>query len=312
MSEKDSRCIVCGSKLKVEFKDVFDTRFGIEGEYDIGRCEVCGLIHTVPSPSSEDLKQLYETYYNFGGEKGTFYTGVRARLFSSILYLFWLNIDDDISFHTEKGTGRLLDVGCNEGRGLNIYKRNAFDPEGLELNERAADEARRAGFTVYTEPLEDFEPQIPYDVLVLSNVLEHSPIPIEMLSHAFRILKPGGQIWISCPNSRSWLRSVFGRYWINWHVPFHLFHFSRDTLGELLRVCGFELKSVKYATPSHWVSQSILAAIFARPGQQTRQLRSPILVASLMIFCRAFLFPILWVGNLTGHGDCLVVVGKKD
>jgi hypothetical protein len=52
--------------------------------------------------------------------------------------------------------------------------------------------------------------------------------------------------------------------------------------------------------------------MFGKSGQQTRQLRSSFLVASLMIFCRFFLFPFLWLGNLTGHGDCLVVVGKKD
>jgi hypothetical protein len=53
------------------------------------------------------------------------------------------------------------------------------------------------------------------------------------------------------------------------------------------------------------------AAISARRGRKTRYLRSPLLVGFLMLFCRFVLFPLLWVGNLTGRGDCLVVVGKK-
>jgi hypothetical protein len=37
----------------------------------------------------------------------------------------------------------LLDVGCNEGRGLSLCADNGFQAEGLELNEAAAALARR-------------------------------------------------------------------------------------------------------------------------------------------------------------------------
>jgi len=49
-------------------------------------CMACGNEQTTPFPFPGDLKQLYETYYNFGGEKGTFYTGLWARLFASTDY----------------------------------------------------------------------------------------------------------------------------------------------------------------------------------------------------------------------------------
>jgi len=65
-------------------------------------------------------------------------------------------LDGDISFHSRRGQGRLLDVGCNKGRGLLIYQHNGFSPEGLELNEKAAQDARKAGFTVHTQTLEEF------------------------------------------------------------------------------------------------------------------------------------------------------------
>lgn len=168
-----------------------------------------------------------------------------------------------------------------------------------------------AGFTVHTQTLEEFKPENPFDIVVLSNVLEHAPNPKEMLKNVSRVLKLCGQIWISCPNSQSWLRKLFGRAWINWHVPFHLFHFSNKTLGQLLQFSGFKITELKYITPCHWMSQSIVAAISARRGRKTRHLRSPLLVACLMIFCRFILFPLLWVGTLTRHGDCLVVEARK-
>lgn len=300
-------CISCGSQISVDDKDVFDTRFGIPGFYGVGMCSSCTLLQAVPIPSPEDLKILYEKYYNFGGEKETIYTCFRELFLSSTFYRFWLSIDGDISFHKTRGSGRLLDIGCNEGRGLKIYEENGFEAEGLELNERAAAEARKAGFRVYNEPVDQFEPAKPYDVCVLSNVLEHSLDPKGMLSHVQRMLRTGGRIWISCPNNKSWLRYLFGRYWINWHVPFHIVHFSKETLKYLLEDSDFAIVRMQNITPSLWVAHSILSCLFAKPGRVNRSLRSPILVAFLMLIIRFIFFPILWLGNVIGHGDCLVV-----
>jgi SAM-dependent methyltransferase len=311
LKELDSKCIACDSILSIELKDVFDTRFGIKDKYEIGRCPICGTEQILPLPSIRDLKDLYETYYNFGGEKGTIYTGFREYFFSSVLYRFWFIVDGDISFHNQKGSGRLLDVGCNEGRGLSIYQRNGFEAEGLELNEQAAAEARKRGFNVDTDPIETLQPKDPYDIVVLSNVLEHSLDPKDMLTHVARILKPGGQVWISCPNVDSWQRKFFGRYWINWHVPFHIVHFSRSTLTNILKETGFEIQEIHQESPALWVAHSIIVRLFAQFGRPTKQLRNSFLVAALLILIRILFFPLLWLGNSLGRGDCLVVVAQK-
>jgi SAM-dependent methyltransferase len=303
-------CIVCGADTDEVLAQVVDTRFGVPGEYVICRCSVCGLEQTLPRPSPDDLKQLYETYYNFGGERGTTYTRLREWFFASWLYRIWLALDGDGSFHARKGSGRLLDIGCNEGRGLKIYKHNGFSPEGLELNPRAAAVARSAGFTVHEALLEDFRPVAAYDVAVLSNVLEHSLDPKRMLEDVARILKPGGQVWISCPNSESWLRRVFGRAWINWHAPFHIVHFSSLTLRELLVETGFTGVTVRQITPALWVASSTITKLFARAAKPTRQLRNPVLILAFIGFARAVLFPLLYLGNRLGRGDCLVVVAN--
>jgi SAM-dependent methyltransferase len=300
-------CVICGAETFEVLSRVTDTRFGVPGEYAICRCSACELEQTAPRHQPDDLKQLYETYYNFGGERETAYTRLREWFFSSWLYRFWLTLDGDGSFHTRKGRGRLLDIGCNEGRGLKIYRQNGFSPEGLELNPVAAAVARSAGFTVHETPLQAFGPATAYDVVVLSNVLEHSLDPRRMLRDVARILKPEGQLWISCPNSESWLRRVFGRAWINWHVPFHIVHFSSSTLRELLVETGFTGVKMRQITPALWVASSVITHLFARAGMPTRELRNPFLVLLLLGFARIVLFPLLYFGNRLGRGDCLVV-----
>jgi SAM-dependent methyltransferase len=290
---------------------VFDTRFGIPEDFELRRCTTCNLEQIFPTPSLSNLKALYESHYNFGGENGTVYTRLREWFFSSFLYHLWISVDGDLSFHNRKGSGRLIDIGCNEGRGLEIYARNGFQVEGCELNEKAAKVARSRGFTVHTCTLGDLIPPSLYDVAVLSNVLEHVPNPRQMLRDVSRILSPNGRIWISCPNSQSWLRGVFGRYWINWHVPFHISQFSTETLKNLLQETGFARVGTCHATPALWVAMSIITTFFAKRGKPTHELRHPLFVAVLMFLVRFAAFPLLWFQNRNGAGDCLLVSASK-
>ena len=138
-------------------KDAYDTRFGIKGTWDIVWCSKCLLTQLGSSPSLDKIEVLYQDYYNFGGSKDRIYTRARSAFYQSFICHMWTCFDGDISFHQMKGSGRLLDIGCNEGRGLMIYRNNGFEVEGLELNEKAAAEGMKAGFRVYTEPVEQSE-----------------------------------------------------------------------------------------------------------------------------------------------------------
>jgi len=308
----DASCVACGGALTTELDDVFDTRFGIAEAFRIARCARCGLEQTQPRPAPVALAAHYAAHYNYGGEAGTTYTGLRARFLESGLYRLWLALDGDMSFHVRPGHGRLIDIGCNEGRGLSLYARNGFSAvEGLETNPRAAAAARARGFAIHGEALEDFRPAQPYDVAVLANVLEHALDPAAMLRQVARILRPGGEVWISCPNSASWQRRLFGRRWINWHVPFHIVHFTDATLGRTLEAGGFATVEHAQITPALWIAHSTLAALTARRGRPTAMLRRPLPVMGLMALARGVLFPLLWLGNRIGRGDCLIRVARR-
>ena len=289
--EAAARCLLCGSELVPALEEVRDTRFGLPGVYSIHGCRRCGLEHTLPRPSQAELNRLYEEHYNFAEATGRSYHGLRRLLHSPLFYRLWLALDGDVSFHARRGRGRLLDIGCNEGRGLAFYRANGFQAEGLELNSVAAASARAKGFTVYEEPLERFQPAQPYDVVVMSNVLEHFLDIRQALGDVGRVLAASGEVWISLPNSHSWLRRRFGHAWINWHVPFHIVHFSPKTLTRALQESGFEIRRLKHVTPALWVAQTIIARLTARPGKVTRALRDPKLVVPLILLARGLLFP---------------------
>lgn len=304
-------CLLCGSNVKIVLEDIFDTRFGIKGYCDVAQCKSCGLEQLLPKSENNELVELYKKHYNYVDNENKGYKSLRQQFLSSLFFDIWSRIDGDITFQSVKGKGRLLDVGCNEGRGLEIYQKNGFDVEGLEINSVAASVARSKGYKVHIESLENLQAAEPYDVVVLTNVLEHSLSPRDMIKNINKLLSPGGQLWISCPNSQSWYRSLFGKYWINWHPPFHVSHFSGKSLTKLLVENGFEICVIKNETPALWVTQSVISYLFASPGKITKQLRYSILVGGVMLFVRLIYFPVLWLGNFMNRGDCLVVVAEK-
>lgn len=303
----DSRkCAVCGQACQVVLSGLYDHRFGAPGTYDIMKCQGCGLEQTWPRPAAQELQSLYETYYNAGVEPGGSYQSLRERFLASKAYRLWLKWDGDISFHLRRGQGRLLDLGCNEGRGLSLYAANGFNAEGLEINEKAAALARQRGFQVYTCSLEEFTPPEPYAVVVLSNVLEHALDPLVMLAQVRRLLHPNGEVWISLPNADSLWRRVFGRNWINWHVPFHLWHFSPGTLKEILAGTGFRLQEIKSFTPALWLAQSLCVRSCSKAGRVNRLMRSAPVVAGLMLAARLMILPFFSRTDRRLRGDCLV------
>jgi SAM-dependent methyltransferase len=305
-------CGMCGQGCRLLLDGLCDDRFGAPGAYAILKCGNCGLEQTWPRPSEGELKGLYERFYNAGVTPHSVYQGLRERFLASGLYRLWLKWDGDMSFHGCRGAGRLLDVGCNEGRGLSLYADNGFQVEGLELNEAAAALARRRGFRVHTAPLAQFRPQEPYDVVVLANVLEHAWDPLVMLAQVRRLLRPGGEVWISCPNAASLWRRVFGRAWVNWHVPFHLWHFSSQTLQELLDSANFSIIDNKTFTPALWVTHSICIKLSRKEGGRNRLIRCAPLIALMTLSIKLFVLPFFHNINRQMAGDCLIIVAKSN
>jgi len=307
-------CPVCGGATVLLPNGPFDTRFGIARRLDARRCVDCGLARSDPVPSADDLAALYREHYNFAaaGAAGGRYEAIRKMFFDSPLYGLWARLDSDISFHLRRGHGRLLEVGCNEGRNLIFYRRAGYVAEGQEINPVAAEQARSKGFTVHERDIDALGPDHSYDVVVLSQVLEHALDPEVMLRQAHRLLAPGGALWVSCPNVDSWAAELFGKYWINWHVPFHITHFDAGTLAHAAERTGFAVREQSQETPALWIAMSVINRFCARPGEVNTALRNPGLVMALVALARGVLFPLLWWGNRRGRGDCLKLVAVAE
>ena len=136
-SSPGDACLACGGSLQVILADLTDNRLGCPGSWQIRQCTRCGFEQTGPLPDQAQLTRLYEEHYNFGGQTDTLYTRLREKFLLSGVYRLWTKIDGDVGFHSRRGHGRLIDVGCNEGRSLRIfagYEMFAITHDAHDLN----------------------------------------------------------------------------------------------------------------------------------------------------------------------------------
>jgi hypothetical protein len=69
-------------------------------------------------------------------------------------------------------------------------------------------------------------------------VLEHTHHPVELVKFLSNLLTTEGIIYIEVPNLKSGCAKIFGKYWKGYYVPRHIFHFTKESLNEILRLAG--------------------------------------------------------------------------
>jgi SAM-dependent methyltransferase len=206
------------------------------------RCSTCGLIYQNPRPTLAEMATHYPPEYEmYAAEPVT----------EDASWLLKRAIEYGISkrwhFVTRyKQDGRLLDVGCATGTFLRGAPQNrAWELYGVEISEYAGRIARdRYRLNVKVGTLEQAAYRDDYfDVITMWDVLEHLHDPASSLAEIRRILKRDGILVARVPNAASRDARLFGRFWVGWEPPRHLYGFTPKTLGAFLSQAGLRPKA---------------------------------------------------------------------
>jgi len=247
-------CPVCGGKGASFLREAFDDRYGQPEQYALMICDQCGHVMTAPRLEESDLSLLYGTYYprkhvdvaDLRREAGRTVTRFAA------LRRWWMGTDNQGQYSARPGES-MLDVGC--GSGLSLLEAQALGAQvrGVEADPNVGRLADELGLQIHIGSLSDepFQGEW-FDLVTLNQVIEHMPEPNRVLERLRSRLRPGGRLVLVFPNVRSFWCRVFGARWINWHVPYHLHHFSREGFAQLAGRCGYRIKTVRTITPNLW------------------------------------------------------------
>ncbi len=109
----------------------------------------------------------------------------------------------------------------------------------------------------------DHEPAS-YDYVTMDQVLEHARQPVKFMSDVATVLKPGGVAIVSTPNAGGYGEALFGVRWINWHTPYHLNLFTKQSMRRLAGRTGFTVAAMRTTTATAWLRYQWFHA-FTRP-----------------------------------------------
>jgi len=277
------RCKLCGSRRNKivrqvvssaeQKKDAYKiTDHGTDISLRLVKCEDCGLIYAADSIEENQILPIYEDM-----EDELYLQEEEGRRLSAKLLLSKIN--------RIKKHGRLLDIGCATGFLLDEARRINYAVEGVELSRWATRIAKeKFGLKVHQGSILKIDfPTNYFDVIVMTDVIEHLSDPLKALTKIRRILKTGGLLYINTPDITSFFSRILGAKW--WGLKeLHLVYFSKKTIKDLLERAGFMIIrsgsyprtfSIKYwiDTLSHYnVALAYLSKIFLGPINKERLL----------------------------------------
>jgi ubiquinone/menaquinone biosynthesis C-methylase UbiE len=170
---------------------------------------------------------------------------------------------------------RLLEIGCGNGdtAAYAVATKKCGWCCGIELCEAPAQEARKKMNRVIVGDVETIDlglAENDFDILVMSEVLEHLIDPWKVLRALRRSMKPGALVRSGSPNvcHRSVLSALLcGRWRYESTGIFdatHLRWFSPETYRELFESCNFRVDAVGPAEPLRFKARTLNALTFGR------------------------------------------------
>ncbi|WP_418791009.1 class I SAM-dependent methyltransferase [Phosphitispora sp. TUW77] len=220
--------------------------------YDVIDCKECGFKHIIPLPTPEEIEAAYNHDY-YTQEKPLYIERAREDL-------EWLNLAYDDRYdifekNLPKDRRRILDIGSGPGFFLLRGRQRGWETLGIEPSEQAYKHSSDLGLNIVNEFF-DYELTTKlgkFDVVNMSEVLEHIVNPQEVLKLIYNLLEDNGLICISVPNDYNpfqyALRTVcdYNPWWVA--PPHHINYFDFVSLKGLMTKIGFEVVLVEADFP---------------------------------------------------------------
>ena len=238
--EKLTLCPICSHSEFKPFMKLKDHSISKEDFYLV-QCNGCGLLLTNPRPDERQIGPYYESqeYVSHSDTK----EGIINRLYQMVKsYTIGRKVEMVGSLSPSKN---ILDVGCGTGDFLGACKSAGWKVQGVEPNNSARS---------LVESKFQFQPQPEFvkenyesgsiGVITMWHVLEHVHRLDYYLSSYYELLEKNGVLIIAVPNYTSYDAAYYKDFWAAYDVPRHIWHFSPDTIMQLCKRYGFEMKGV--------------------------------------------------------------------
>ncbi len=208
-----------------------------------------------PLPTDDELTAFYDTEnydHYMQGEAGDHADTRRSlldRLVDPILFRAVARLGEGEKLNADfvrrhlPLPGRVLDVGCGPALMIEDLQSSGYEVAGVDPSPVALASARARGITMYEatgETMSDAVPRDHFDMVTMSQSLEHTRDPALALRKAVDRLKPGGLVIVEVPNCASSGFRQRGPVWFHTDAGRHINFFTLKSLQEFFRSVSLE------------------------------------------------------------------------
>lgn len=156
---------------------------------------------------------------------------------------------------------RILDIGCNDGFFAEKLKAAGHTVVGIDISKAMLAEAKKKGIDVYKVNVESEKipfPDASFDIVILSDIIEHIFDTDRLLAECYRLLVSKGKLFISTPNVASLGRRCMLLLGISPYLEFsphlstnglpsvgHIRYYTVKTLSEQLNYHNFSVNTIE-------------------------------------------------------------------
>ncbi len=211
--------------------------------HSLRRCRECDLEFLWPVPGWDEIQSIYGAdYYRSWGMAD----GETLEVAEMKKATFALRMREICRYARP---GRVLDVGTASGFFLEVAEEFGFEPYGVELSEYSGALAQRKfgvdNIWLGTLETAPFERQS-FQLIAMSDLLEHVPDPARTLERARDLLAPGGVLMVMTPNTGSLTRWLMGVTWTHYKLE-HLTYWSPAVIRRAASQTGYRVLSIRPA-----------------------------------------------------------------
>ncbi|MBI2118358.1 MAG: glycosyltransferase [Elusimicrobia bacterium] len=211
--------------------------------YNIVDCPRCELAFVAEMPTEHDLSGHYdENYFEGDVSKFGYADYEKEKKCRMITYAAKKRkIEQLVS------SGSLLDVGCADGSFLELFD-SSWKSEGVEISEsmvqQISEKKRKNIFCGDLMKLNGKERV--YDVITMWDLIDHVPLPLQVIEKASALLKPGGFLFLNVGDRNSLFAKLNRKRWYIFIPPTHLYYYNKKSIIKLLVEGGFKIIKISY------------------------------------------------------------------
>ena len=221
-------CNVCQSEMNFFFE---------RKSFSIYKCPACKLMAVKNIPP--DLSLFYSEGYFTGDVTLDGYMDYDFdKEVTKKTYVGFLKDISSANLGSEK---TMLEIGCATGFFLKLAAELGWKVEGIDISEYAVKKAVLKGIKATVGTIEGFKIENKYDAVVMQDVIEHVKDPAVLVNKVCELLKAGGVLALTTPDSGSLWARVWGKRWHAFVPPQHLYYFSSENIKTFLEKKGFEI-----------------------------------------------------------------------